>query len=149
MLAEELGVERKTPMPKVQVTSHIEIDVDEMLKGVAQLEPNELEQIVNKLLALQAQQRAVSLSQTETDLLQQINKGLPPTVRVRYDELAVKLHEEIITPAEHEELLRLIDQIEQADVERLRYMIVLAQLRGVSVDTLMDQLGIRQSPVHA
>jgi len=149
MLAEELGVERKTPMPKVQVTSHIEIDVDEMLKGVAQLEPNELEQIVNKLLALQAQQRAVSLSQTETDLLQQINKGLPPTVRLRYDELAVKLHEEIITPAEHEELLRLIDQIEQADVERLRYMIVLAQLRGVSVDTLMDQLGIRQSPVHA
>ncbi len=149
MLVEELGVERKTPMPKVQVTSHIEIDVDEMLKGVAQLEPNELEQIVNKLLALQAHQRAVSLSQTETDLLQQINKGLPPTVRLRYDELAVKLHEEIITPAEHEELLRLIDQIEQADVERLRYMIVLAQLRGVSVDTLMDQLGIRQSPVHA
>jgi len=149
MLVEELGVERKTPMPKVQVTSHIEIDVDEMLKGVAQLEPNELEQIVNKLLALQAHQRAVNLSQTETDLLQQINKGLPPTVRLRYDELAVKLHEEIITPAEHEELLRLIDQIEQADVERLRYMIVLAQLRGVSVDTLMDQLGIRQSPVHA
>ena len=64
-------------MPKVQVTSHIEIDVDDMLKGVAQLEPNELERIVNKLLALQArEQRAVSLSQTETDLLQQINKGI-------------------------------------------------------------------------
>jgi hypothetical protein len=149
MPAKKLGVERETPMPKVQVTSHIEIDVDDMLKGVAQLEPHELERIVNKLLALQAQQRAVSLSQTETDLLQQINKGLPPTVRVRYDELAVKLHEETITPAEHEELLRLIDQIEQADVERLRCVIALAQLRGVSVDTLMDQLGIRQPPVHA
>jgi hypothetical protein len=149
MPAEELGIERETPMPKVQVTSHIEIDVDDMLKGVAQLESDELEQIVNKLLALQAQQRAVSLSQTETDLLQQINKGLPPTVRGRYDELAVKLHEETITPAEHEDLLRLIDQIEQADVEHLRCVIVLAQLRGVSVDTLMDQLGIRQLPAHA
>ena len=83
-------------MSKVQVTSHIEIDVEDMLKGVAQLEPDELERIVNKLLALQAQQRAVSLSQTETELLQQINQGL-----------------------------------------------------ASSVDTLMDQLGIRQSPAHA
>jgi uncharacterized coiled-coil DUF342 family protein len=135
-------------MPKVQVTSHIEIDFDEVLKGVAQLEPNELEQVVNKLIALQAQQRAASLSETETDLLQQINQGLPSDVRTRYDELNTKLHEETLTPAEHEELLKLIDQIEQADVERLRHLIALAQLRQVSVDTLMDQLGIRR-PVYA
>jgi hypothetical protein len=136
-------------MSKVQVTSHIEIDVDDMIKGVAQLEPNELEQVVNELLALQARQRAISLSKNETDLLEQINRGLPQTVRLRYDELTAKLQEETITPSEHEELLRLTDQIEQADVERLRPLIALAQLRQVSVDTLMDQLGIRRSSVHA
>jgi len=136
-------------MSKVQVTSHIEIDVDDMLKGVAQLEPNELEQIVNKLLALQAQQRAVSLSKTETDLLQEINRGLPPNVRTRYHDLSTKLHEETITPAEHEELLQLTDQIEQTDGERLRALIALAQLRRVSIDTLMDQLGIHRPSVHA
>jgi hypothetical protein len=136
-------------MSKVQVTSHIEIDVDDMIKGVAQLEPNELEQVVNELLALQARQRAISLSKNETDLFEQINRGLPQTVRLRYDELTAKLQEETITPSEHEELLRLTDQIEQADVERLRTLIALAQLRQVSVDTLMDQLGIRRSSVHA
>jgi hypothetical protein len=136
-------------MSKVQVTSHIEIDVDDMIKGVAQLEPYELEQVVNELLALQARQRAISLSKNETDLLEQINRGLPQTVRLRYDELTAKLQEETITPSEHEELLRLTDQIEQADVERLRTLIALAQLRQVSVDTLMDQLGIRRSSVHA
>jgi hypothetical protein len=136
-------------MLKVQVTSQIEIDVDEVLKSVAQLEPNELEQVVDKLIALQAQQRAVSLSKTETELLQQINRGLPPEVRLRYDELNTKLHEETITPAEHEELLQLIDQIEQADAERMGHLIALAQLRQVSVDTLLDQLGIRRLPVHA
>jgi hypothetical protein len=136
-------------MSKVQVTSHIEIDVDDMIKGVAQLEPNELEQVVNELLALQARQRAISLPKNETDLLEQINRGLPQTVRLRYDELTAKLQEETITPSEHEELLRLTDQIEQADVERLRTLIALAQLRQVSVDTLMDQLGIRRSSVHA
>ena len=136
-------------MLKVQVTSQIEIDLDEVLKSVAQLEPNELEQVVNQLIALQARQRAVSLSTTETDLLQQINQGLPPTIRPRYEELNAKLHEETITPAEHEELLQLSDQIEQADAERLRHLIALAQLRQVSIDTLMDQIGIRRPPVHA
>jgi len=136
-------------MLKVQVTSQIEIDLDEVLKGVAQLEPNELEQVVNQLIALQARQRAASLSTTETDLLQQINQGVPPTVHTRYKELNAKLHEETITPAEHEELLQLVDQIEQAAAERLRRLITLAQLRQVSVDTLMDQLGIRQPLVHA
>ena len=66
-------------MLKVQVTSQIEIDLDEVLKGVAQLEPDELEQVVNQLIALQAQRRAASLSPAETDLLQQINQGLPLT----------------------------------------------------------------------
>ena len=136
-------------MLKVQVTSQIEIDLDEVLKSVAQLEPHELEQVVNQLIALQARQRAASLSTTETDLLQQINQGLPPTIRSRYEELNAKLHEETITLAEHEELLQLSDQLEQADAERLRHLIALAQLRQVSIDTLMDQLGIRQSPVHA
>ncbi len=136
-------------MLKVHVTSQIEIDLDEVLKSVAQLEPNELEQVVDQFLALQARRRAASLSTAETDLLRQINQGLPSTLRVRYEELNAKLHEETITPDEHEEFLQLNDQIEQADVERLRHLIALAQLRQVSVDTLMDQLGIRQRPAHA
>ena len=136
-------------MLKVQVTSQIEIDLDEVLKSVAQLEQNELEQVVTQLIALQARRRAASLSLAETDLLQRINQGLPLTLRSRYEELNAKLHEETITLAEHAELLQLADQIEQADAERLRHLIALAQLREVSVDTLMDQLGIRQSPIHA
>jgi hypothetical protein len=131
-------------MAKVQVTSHIEIDVEDMLKGVAQLEPSELDHLVNKLLALQARQRAVSVSQAETELFQRINQGLPPHTRAHYNELAAKLQEETLSPAEQEELLRLTDQLEQLEVERLRALIALAQVRGVSVDTLMDQLGLRR-----
>jgi hypothetical protein len=136
-------------MLKVQVTSQIEIDLDDVLKSVAQLESKELEQVVNQFLALQARRRAASLSPAETDLLQRINQGLPPAIRARYEELNAKLYEETITPAEHEEFLQLSDQIEQADAERLRHLIALAQLRQVSLDTLMDQLGIRRPPAHA
>ena len=132
-------------MPKVHVTSQIEIDLDEVLHGLAQLGTQELEQFIDKILALQAQRRAPSLPKDETELLQQINCGLPADIRQRYDALNAKLHDETITPEEHEELLTLLDRMELADAERMQLLIALAQLRSVSVDTLMEQLGIRRA----
>jgi hypothetical protein len=132
-------------MPKVHVTSQIEIDLDEVLQGLARLGTKELEQFVEKVIALQAQRRAPSLSKDETELLQQINCGLPANIQQRYDALNAKLHDETITSTEHEELLTLIDRIELADAERMQRLIALARLRGMSVDTLIEQLGIRRT----
>ena len=132
-------------MPKIRVTSLIEIDLDEVLHSLTQLETKELEQFVEKVIALQAQRRAPSLPKDETELLQQINCGLPADIRQRYVALNAKLHDETITPQEHEKLLTLIDRIELADAERMQCLVVLAQIRGVSVDTLMEQLGIRRT----
>lgn len=132
-------------MPKVHVTSQIEIDLDEVLHGLARLGTKELEQFVDKVIALQAQRRAPSLPKDETELLQQINCGLPADIRQRYDALNAKLHDETITPEEHAELLTLIDRLELADAERMQRLVALAQIRGMSVDTLMEQLGIRHT----
>jgi hypothetical protein len=137
--------ERESSMPKVHVTSQIEIDLDEVLQGLARLETKELEQFVEQVMALQAQRRAPSLPKDETELIQQINRGLPADIRQRYDALNAKLHDETITPQEHEELLTLIDRIELADAERMQRLVALARFRGVSVDTLMEQLGIRRT----
>jgi len=131
-------------MPSVQVTSRIEIDFEEVLQGIAQLRMKDLERFVDRVVALQAQRRAPSLPKQEAELLQKINQGLPPEVRKRYEELNDKLHEEAITPEEHQELLQLIDRLELADAERLRHLIELADIRNVSVDTLMSQLDIRR-----
>ncbi len=80
------------------------------------------------------------MPKTEVELLQKISQRLPPEVRKRYDELNAKLHEETITPEEHQELLQLVDRVELADAERLQHLIELARIRNVSVDTLMNQL---------
>lgn len=132
-------------MPKVQVTSQIEIDFDEVLKGVARLENSELEQFTEKIIALRAQRRAPSLPQNEAELLQKINRGVPPEVRQRYTELNARLQEEIITSEEQNELLELTDQIEWADAERIRNLAKLAELRKISIDSLMDQLSLHRS----
>jgi hypothetical protein len=135
-------------MATVQVTSKIEIDFDEMLNGIARLEPSIMEQFVDRALALKAQRRAPSLAKPEAELLQKINHGLPVAARKRYAELNDKLHDETITPEEHRELLQLIEEIELADAERLKHLIELAAIRNISVDTLMRQLEIRP-PGHA
>lgn len=74
------------------------------------------------------------MPKNEAELLQKINQGLPP--EVRYAELNAKLHEETITPEEHQELLQLVDRIELADAERLQHLIELARIRNVSVEAL-------------
>lgn len=135
-------------MPKMHVTSDIEIDFDEVLNGLAQLETSDLAQLVEQVIALQARRRAPSMRKNEAELLQKINQGPSPEVRKRYAELTAKLLEESIMPEEHQELMELIDQIELADAERMQHMIALAQLRQVSVDALMHQLGIRP-PAYA
>lgn len=135
-------------MPKVQVMSQIELEVDELLQGVARLSSRELEQFADRVQALRAQRRAPSLPKREAELLQLINRSVSAEVRQRYDTLNSKLHAETITGEEHRELLGLIEQVKQSDVERLRNLVELAQLRQVSLDELMDQLGLRR-PIYA
>ena len=131
-------------MPKVQVVSQVELDFDEVLKGVERLETKELEQFLTQVMAIRAQRRAPSLPQEEAELLQKINQGVPPKVRSRYDELHEKLFDETLTPDEQQEFIGISDQIEFADAERLTHLVLLAQLRNVTVDILMDQLGLRR-----
>ncbi len=131
-------------MPKVQLKSRIEVDFEEVFNGLAQLKTNELEQFAERLLALQVRRRAQALPKAEADLLQKINQGLPAEQWQQYERLNDKLHEETITPDEHSEFLRLVDLIELADAERIGHLIELAKLRGISLDSLMDQLGLRR-----
>ncbi|MCE7985503.1 MAG: hypothetical protein DYG89_30375 [Caldilinea sp. CFX5] len=76
--------------------------------------------------------------------MQQINQGVPAEVRKRYWLLDEKLHDGTITNEEHQELSDIINRIELADAERIMNLIKLAQLRNTTVDSLMEQLGIRK-----
>lgn len=134
-------------MTTVRVTS--EIDLDQLLDGMAQLETADLERLAAHISTLLAQRKAASLPQSETELLQQINQGLPEETQQRYNHLQAKLQAETITPAEHQELLTLIDTVEQADADRLQHLLTLAQLRQVPLNELMAQLCLQPPSIHA
>jgi len=55
------------------------------------------------------------------------------------------LQNETISEREYEELLSLWQEVERRNVERLKALIELAKLRGVSVQELMRQLGIGEN----
>lgn len=129
-------------MPIAQAVS--EVSLNELLTKVEQLSTSDLEKFVGNVLAVEARRRAPSLSKEETQLLQQINQGVPAEVRKRYRLLDEKLHDGTITDKEHQELSDIINRIELADAERIIHLIKLAQLRNTTVDLLMDQLGIRK-----
>ncbi|NOX63951.1 MAG: STAS/SEC14 domain-containing protein [Chloroflexi bacterium] len=123
--------------------------LDEVLHEISDLDTPHLEEFLPEVSLLLAQRKAARLSKRESELLIKINQGLPVEMQERYDELMDKLRNGDISASEHQELLRLVDQIEQADAERLQYLIELARLRNISVDELMAQLGIHPPAVYA
>lgn len=132
-------------MTKVQIQSPIEIDLEAVLDGLQRIETGELERFADRVIHLRAQRRSPNLSRRESALLQIINHGVDDEVRQRYRALSARLQEETISDEEHTEMLRLIDEIEQADAERILALRELAQLQHKSFDELMEQMDLRQN----
>lgn len=119
----------------------------DLVQAASSLGASDLEQLVRLLLVLRAQRYAASLSEMETDLLLQVNRGLAPDARERFLTLVERRRAQQLDSVEHEELLRLTDQIEHLDGQRLHALLKLAQLRGQPLRALMDDLGIKAPPV--
>lgn len=118
-------------------------ETEELLNAALQMSRPELERFVARLFALKAKEETPSLTHRETELLSNINRSVPEDVQRRYDALVRgRLHHKLIR-AEHTELLELTKQLEEFDVQRLKWLSELAQLRGVSLPDLMCDLGIK------
>lgn len=83
-----------------------------------------------------------SLPRQEAELLRKINRSLSQIQWERYDQLLAKRRIEALTPEELDELISLSDQIEAANVRRIKYLAELARLRNTTVSALIAELGI-------
>jgi DNA replicative helicase MCM subunit Mcm2 (Cdc46/Mcm family) len=124
----------------------IQIETEQLLNAALQMPQEEFEQFLAKLLSIKARERAPVLSERESELLLKINEGLSPTDAKRMKDMIAKRQSYTITEAELQELIRLTDEAERLNVERLKHLIELAHLRNVTLDQLMDQLGLRPEP---
>ena len=96
-----------------------------------------------KQAASVAQSKGTPKQLSETDLLKKINLDISEAEWKEYRHLIGLRRAERLTEQEHEALIALGDKIEDAHAKRLEYLWALAQLRGVSLDKIMDDLGIK------
>jgi hypothetical protein len=132
-------------MPTLQIDA--DLPPQKLLEAVKQLNSSELDEFTKQVVLLRAQRRTPHLSQRETELLQKINIGISSETLEPYRELKKKRDLEQLNQAEHEELLRLNNSIEKFNVERIGFLVELAQLRNQPLQLLMDELGIRPQNV--
>ena len=121
---------------------HSQRSLNDLLNNVAQLNADDLELFVAQVLTLRAKRIAPGVSVQEAGILEKINQSLPPETQQRYDVLVGKRQAAILTDEEQQELNSLTERIELGDAERMQALIGLAQLRNVSVTTLMNALDI-------
>lgn len=120
----------------------------ELVANAAQLLPQDLEYVVQKLVALRASRQIAGLNDAESMLLEKINRGLSAAQQQHFQYLDERRQEEILTETEHTELMDLITEMERLNVERVQYLTALAQLRNVGVRELMQQLGLLSRPLY-
>lgn len=87
------------------------------------------------------------LSAKESALLQKINQGIPEQIWAEYHTLVSKRRNGILAPGEQERLIGLGDEIDTAHTERISHITELAKLRGMPVDQLVHDLGVKARQV--
>ena len=123
----------------------IQVETEQLLHAALQMPRPELEQFVRRLFALKTQQESPGLSEREAELLMKINQGLSLDTARRRKKLIAKREAETITKKELQELIQITTEVERLNVERIKNLIELASLRNVTLDELLDQLGLRPS----
>jgi hypothetical protein len=82
------------------------------------------------------------MPKSESELLHEISHAMPQTDWRHYNELIAKRQAETITALELNELIAISNQLEEANAHRIAKLVALAQMRGVSLKTVMNDLGI-------
>lgn len=121
------------------------IEMKEVLNNISKLKESDLEKFLMQVGVILARKKASSLPKEESNLLKKINNSLPEITRIRYQTLRKKQQENKLTTNERTELLNLVEVVENADVKRLKAMIMLSQIKNTTLDTLTKELGFYNS----
>jgi len=113
-----------------------------LIREMARLPIGELDRLACNLLVLRSAKRNHRLPNREAALLMNINRTLPEADQMRYRRLCAKRRAGTLTKPEHRELIRLSDESEKINADRVKSIVALAAFRDVSVPELMESLGL-------
>ncbi len=119
-------------------------DAEAILAKAATMNIQELEDFARKLNRVIFQKKSSDTTFRQREMLRLINQtALPREKRVLYLQLAQKLENDSITEPERQHFLQLTEEEETLRNERVKMLIELAQLRNISLNQLMEELGLQ------
>lgn len=121
----------------------LEVTTENLLNAVAQMPDGEFERFVERAKQLRNRRKERKFSPAEVDLIHKINTIYSAEKRRRYNELYDKFQQEQTTAREHRELLKLNDEFETLNAQRLELLGELAKLRGKSLRAVLKDLGMK------
>lgn len=117
----------------------LEITTENLLNAVVRMPESEFNRFVEKARALrQNGEKKQTVSPAEADLLHKINTIFPSEKRQRYNELYARFKDDDLTESEYKELLALSNEFEILNTERIKFIGELAELRGQTLEQVMD-----------
>ncbi len=128
-------------MSAAQITNGI--SVDSMVGVLGQLSDPDLQRLSEEVFLARASRRVPSLPTEESELFERINHSLTPPQWARFDLLSKKQAGQTLPPSEQQELSQICEQQELIAADRLSALAELARRRGVTLELMMDQLGIK------
>jgi hypothetical protein len=118
----------------------VQISPEQVLSAVETMSEGDLESFIGQILQIRGKRQAPNVSAAEADLLQKITHCIPPNLQTRFNELVKQRQANTIDETSLQELCDLSNQIELLEVDRIKQLAQLAQLRSTSIEALMQQL---------
>ncbi len=120
-----------------------QIKVEDLLNSIAQLKIADLEGFAKQVTNILKKKKAPILKKQEQDLIDRIKNGGPSkTFLKRQRILLEKSVKGLITETEHQEALAMIPIASKWDLERIKLMLQLAELRNTTLEEVRISLKI-------
>jgi hypothetical protein len=124
----------------MSITLQLGLETEQKLRKFSTQKGLNLEQFVAELIKEHLDTRLTE----EEELLEKIQQGIAIEKWQKYHELKEKRIAETLTTEEYQELNSIYNAIEEANAERMLYLVQLSKLRNIPVRQLMEDLGIKQ-----
>lgn len=132
-------------MASVEIKSNIQISVDEIIKGVSQLETSEIEKFLEEVSNLLTQRKRQEFAERETELLEKVKHPYPSELKARYNFLTDRMKADEISTNEHQELIEISNRFEEMDAQRLQWLLELSKIRNQPLEQLLKELNLPTS----
>jgi hypothetical protein len=114
----------------------------QILEAVKGLPNKEFEKFVKKILVIRANSQTKNSHSHETEILKKIYRKFSAEKLSQMRFLKEKRQIEELNEAEFSELASLTDSLEEFHANRMKNVVKLAKMRGLSLEETLQQLGI-------